>query len=158
MNKLLSLVNYAPLRMGVALGYTIFVVIILVQPNRAPVIDLHLAVETPSLMNQLWFGVGHALLFAVMSLAGCFSFCHRLPLRAALTLAFSVALIVGVGTEIGQLIVSARDPSLFDVAMDFVGASLPMLALWLLFRGKQDSLQPLCFDRHNDTLKVSPTD
>jgi VanZ family protein len=136
LNKLLTLVDSSPVRFGVALGYTLFVTIILVQPTRQPVIDLHLAQETPSLMSQLWFGVGHMLLFAAMTLLWAFSFSQRLPLRAALTIAFCIALLMGVGTEIGQLIVSSRDPSIFDLAMDTVGAGLAAILAYLMLQNR----------------------
>lgn len=140
MNKLLSLLESAPLRSGIALGYTLFVIIILVQPNRQPVIDLHIARETPGLMDQLWFGVGHMMLFAVMALMWLWSFYQRLPLFPALVMAFSVTLLVGVGTEIGQFLISSRDPSLFDLFADFVGTMLPLLAAWMLLHNKQNHL------------------
>ena len=136
LNKLYTLADSSPLRFGVALGYTLFVVIILVQPTHQPVIDLHLSQETPSLMNQLWFGVGHMLLFAVMVLLWAFSFYQRLPLQAAVTLAFCVGLLLGVGTEIGQLIVSARDPSIFDLMTDVLGSALSAIMLYVVLQNR----------------------
>jgi VanZ family protein len=136
LNKLHTLTDSSPLRFGIALGYTLFVVIILVQPTHQPVIDLHLSQETPSLMSQLWFGVGHMLLFALMVLVWAFSFYQRLPLQAAVTLAFCIALLFGVGTEIGQLIVSARDPSLFDLMTDGLGAALSVITLYVVLQNR----------------------
>ncbi|MFN8371940.1 MAG: VanZ family protein [Anaerolineae bacterium] len=132
MEKLFALRESSPLRFGAALGYTLFVIIILIQPNRQPVIDLHIARETPSLLDQVWFGVGHTLLFAAMALIWFWSFYQRLPLYPAAVMAASVALLVGMGTEIGQFIVSSRDPSLWDLGADAFGILLTMVVVYLL--------------------------
>jgi VanZ family protein len=140
MNTLLALRDSSPLRFGLALGYTLFVIIILVQPTHQPMIDLRIARETPSMIDQLWFGAGHMLLFLMMALLWLWAFYHQLPLCPAVWLAFSVTLLIGVGSEIGQFMISSRDPSIFDLAMDTIGTSLPLLMVWLLRHRHEPSL------------------
>ncbi|NWF67665.1 MAG: VanZ family protein [Chloroflexi bacterium] len=137
MSKLLDSRHYLPLRFGVALGYTIFVLIILLQPARQPVIDLHIAQEPPSLERELWFALGHVVLFTALSALWYWGFSGHLPLRAAALLAFCVALLIGVGSELAQLMTTSRNLSLLDLSANAFGGLLLILLIYGISRRRR---------------------
>lgn len=79
--------------------------------------------------------VGHLFLYGVLLLLvfrALVPLQGRLTARAALALAFSV--LYGISDELHQSFVPGRDPALFDVMVDFVGASLVLAATVLVVR------------------------
>ena len=74
---------------------------------------------------------GHLALFGILAVLWYASLTELVSVRWAMFLASLVALLLGVGTELGQSVTEGRGASLFDLVTDGVGISIALgLTRW----------------------------
>ena len=74
---------------------------------------------------------GHLVLFGILAVLWYASLTELVSVRWAMFLASLVALLLGVGTELGQSVTEGRGASLFDLVTDGVGISIALgLTRW----------------------------
>ena len=115
------------LRWGLALAWTAWLALILVQPGAQPVIDIGMQPAPPTLERELGFALAHIVAFALLTVLWWWAFRRHVTLPRALWLAIAIALLVGVVTETLQTLAPDRYPSLLDYSANILG---PLCAAW----------------------------
>lgn len=123
-----------PIRWLVALLWTLWISIILIQPEAQPVIDIGLRPAPPSFERELVFTTGHVIAFGLTALLWWWVMTRYTANPRALIVAVGIALIVGTVTESLQAYTPDRHPSIADFLANVTGASL--VALWLYRHGQ----------------------
>jgi VanZ family protein len=81
--------------------------------------------------TDLGEAIGHLALFGILAVVWYMSLTELVSVRWAMYLASLVALLVAVGTELGQTVIHARGASLFDLVTDGAGISIGLgLTRW----------------------------
>lgn len=111
----------AQLRLLVVAVWGIFAIILTTQSTRIPLVQL-MAVTIAS--TEFGDAVGHAGLFAVLTLVAFLALNIRLTRYHALWLAMIITLLLGTATEISQLMVADRSASLSDRLANYLGVFL----------------------------------
>ena len=127
--RLRNILDSAPVRWLLALGWTLWLSIILIQPEAQPVIDLGLRPAPFSLEREIAFTIAHIVAFMLTTTLWSWAFVFTLPPGRALQIAIAVALLVGVFTETMQTFAPDRYPSLVDYLANVVGVLIATLAL-----------------------------
>jgi len=103
-----------------ALGWTLLLTVLLVQPSSNPVIGPPAPPGQPSPTREVFLTAGHVVTFTVLVLVWRWALVSRLPPRNAMFVAVGFALSFGLITEIAQTFSANRSPSLFDVAANWL--------------------------------------
>ncbi len=123
-----------PVRWLVALVWTLWISIILIQPEAQPVIDIGLRPAPPSFERELVFTAGHVIAFGVTALLWWWVMTRYTANPRALIVSVCITLIIGIVTESLQAYAPDRHPSIADLLANVAGASL--VALWLYRHGQ----------------------
>lgn len=139
MPTLIRFAKFTPVRWLLAFSWTLWLTIILIQPEARPVIDIGVRPAPPSLEREIVFTTGHVVGFALMTGLWWWALVERLSLTRALVAAMLVAFGVGTFSELMQTQTLDRHPSLIDFAANGVGAAV---FAWLLMRWTRNSGRP----------------
>jgi len=118
-------------RVALALAWTLFLTVLLVQPSGDPVIGPPAPPGQPTPMRELLLMTAHLVTFAVLVLVWRWALVPYLSQRGAMFVAVGFALIFGALTEFAQNFSANRDPSLFDVATDWFSTGVVAVICWL---------------------------
>jgi VanZ family protein len=117
-----------------AIAWTIWLSIILIQPETHPIIDIGVRPAPYSLEREIVFTIGHVVAFTITTLLWWWALCKRWSWPRALALAMVIALVVGVFTEYMQTFAPDRHPSLGDYLSNCAG--ILVVAYWLVRRAR----------------------
>ncbi len=105
-----------------ALGWTIWISIILIQPESQPLIDIGVRPAPPTLEREIFFTSLHVIAFATMAALWWWALMERLPHWRALLAAVIIAIGFGIFTESMQAFAPDRYPSFIDLLANISGA------------------------------------
>lgn len=119
------------IRWAAAIAWTIWITILLVQPEADPIIHLGLPTGPQTFLRDLVFSCLHLLAFALTCALWQWALSAVMRLRASIALACVFALSLGAGTEYLQTLTVDRYASWIDLIANCYGA---LLAAWLIWR------------------------
>ena len=102
-------------RRGLALAYSAFVTLVLLQSSAQPVVGPAAPPGMPSFEREIALMLGHLVAFSLLTWVWVWAFHPRLSLKRALLLAVVIGLTLGFVTEAAQAFVPDRGASWFDV-------------------------------------------
>jgi VanZ family protein len=108
---------------------TILLVVLLLQPERQPIINTGIPPGPPSLTRDLFFITGHILWFTLLVILWRWMLTMRFNSASALLLAILIALVVGTSTEFAQKFVPGRGATLIDLFANYVGIALAVIGV-----------------------------
>ncbi|MFO7320758.1 MAG: hypothetical protein DIU68_003435 [Chloroflexota bacterium] len=115
----LALLTSLPIRWSVALAYTVFVTILLVQSSTQPLVGPPAPPGPPDLQRELLLTLGHVVTFSLLVIIWWWAGKALLPAPRALFVAVGFALVFGLITELAQTAMVDRQASLFDLAVNW---------------------------------------
>lgn len=123
------------LRGLIALAYTAFMTLVLLQSSGQPVVGPPAPPGPPTLEREILLTVGHLVAFSLLTVLWTWTFYPRLSLKRALLLAVLIGFGLGFVTEIAQTLVPDRSASGFDMLVNAVS----VLAVALFFYRRETS-------------------
>lgn len=123
-----------PARFVLALLYTALLLVLLLQSNEDPFIPTGVPDGPSTLLRELFFGSVHLASFCVLTALWWWALITRWTSKQALVAAIVLGLAISLLTEWGQSMVPDRSPQLSDIAANFSGGLLWVLAVqrgWL---------------------------
>ncbi len=117
---ILGILQSAPARWIVAIGWTLLLTLLLLQPETEPLIDLGLP-GGQSLWREILFSALHLLAFALTCILWFWTLRRTLPSRRSLFAAAIIAIALGISTEALQSFTPDRHASLIDFLANIGG-------------------------------------
>lgn len=108
-----------PVRWLIALVYTLLVTILLVQSSSQPLIGPPAPAGAPDLKREIELTLGHVGAFSGLVVLWWWALAAILPTPRALFVTVVFAILCGLLTEMAQTLVADRQPSLFDLAVNW---------------------------------------
>jgi len=127
-----------PLRWASAIIWSIWITILLIQPEADPIINLGLPSGPQTFLRELFFTCTHLLAFALTCALWQSALSASMPTRASIALACIIALCLGGCAEYLQTLSPDRYPSWIDFLANCYGS---LLAAWLIWRRTSDHRQ-----------------
>lgn len=118
--SIVGILQSAPARWIVAIGWTLLLTLLLLQPEADPLIDLGLP-GGQSLWREILFSALHLLAFALTCILWFWTLRSALPSRRSLLAAVLIAIALGISTEALQSLTLDRHPSLIDFLANIGG-------------------------------------
>lgn len=109
------------LRWGLALAWTFFLTVLLLQPEVNQIIPTGIAPAPPSFEREALFTVAHLICFSLTALLWGFALSKDVPLTMSLVIAAVFLLSYGFVTELAQGNVAGRSPQLGDIVANITG-------------------------------------
>ncbi len=113
-----------------AIAWSVWICILLLQPEANPIIDLGLPSGPQTLVRETFFTSLHVIAFATTCALWCWTWLGHLRLQSSLVIACVIAIAMGAATESLQSLTPDRHPSLFDFAANVVGTFLAARLIW----------------------------
>lgn len=117
---IIGILQSAPVRCSLAIGWTLLLTLLLLQPETEPLIDLGLP-GGQSLWREIFFSALHLLAFALTCILWFWTLRSALPSRKSLLAAAVIALALGITTEALQSLTLDRHASMIDLLANFGG-------------------------------------
>lgn len=137
MTLALNIINFRPLRWLVTIAWTIFISIVLVQPENQPVINTGIPPGPNTLEREIVFTTLHLIAFGTTCAVWFWAWFGHLSFVRSLMIAVVIAIIIGSVTEYLQTFAPDRHPSFIDFAANAFGALIMAYVIWR----KQNSIQ-----------------
>ena len=118
--SIVGILQSAPARWIVTIGWTLLLTLLLLQPEADPLIDLGLP-GGQSLWREILFSALHLLAFALTCILWFWTLRSALPSRRSLLAAVLIAIALGISTEALQSLTLDRHPSLIDFLANIGG-------------------------------------
>ena len=134
MTRLDTLLQSSVARWVAAISWSVLLIILLLQPEADPLIDLGIPKGQNTLARELAFSALHLVAFSMTTLLWFRALFAGLSFRASLILAGIIALFLGCATEFLQSYTLDRHASLIDLIANIGGT---LLAAYLIWRRKQ---------------------
>ena len=115
----LGIFKSTPARWLLALAYTLFVTVMLVQSSSQPLVGPPAPPGAPDFWREIELTLGHVCAFAGLVVLLWWALLALLPTPRALFVTVAFAVIFGVMTELAQTLVADRQASLFDLAVNW---------------------------------------
>ncbi len=131
MKQMLSWFHHPLLRWTTAIAWSIWLTILLLQPESDPIINLGLPTGPQTFLRELFFTCVHLLAFALTCALWQWALSAVMGLRASIALACIFAICLGASTEYLQTLSPDRYPSWIDLIANCYGA---LLAAWYIWR------------------------
>lgn len=123
--KFHNLSQQIPLRLFVALAYTMLIFVILVQPQAQPVIPTGIPAGPPSWEREAFFSTLHLIGFGTLAALWWWVWEAVTP-QYALAVAALIAITIGMVTEGLQSFVPDRGVQLIDIGANLMGVLLAL--------------------------------
>lgn len=130
---ILGILQSAPARWSLAIGWTLLLTLLLLQPEAEPLIDLGLP-GGQSLWREILFSALHLLAFALTCVLWFWTLRSVLPPRKSLLVAATIALALGMITEGLQSLTLDRHTSVIDFLANIGGVLIAGCMIWLRCR------------------------
>lgn len=130
MDRNLAVFQFAPLRLALAIGWSLLLSLLLLQAEADPVIDLGLPRGDNTLARELAFSTLHLLAFGWTMLCWHWALPRAWRPRKALLIAGALTVTLGVITEVLQTYTLDRHASWLDLAANIGGALTAAGVLW----------------------------
>lgn len=130
MATILPLIQNRPLRWIIALCWTAFMAVLLVQPENQPIISTGIPPAPPTLGRELLFTAGHLIGFSVTCALWFWAWFGHLNLVNSLLMSITITVVFGSITEYLQAYSPERSPSLFDFLANCAGALFVAYIIW----------------------------
>ncbi|MCY3834009.1 MAG: VanZ family protein [Chloroflexi bacterium] len=134
MNHLFQVLQAGPLRLTLAIGWSLLLTLLLLQPEADPVIDLGLPRGDSSLEREIFFIALHLLAFALTCSLWCWALARFVDRRASLYAAVLIAIGLGIATETLQSLTQDRHASPIDLIANLGGALIAARIIWRRWR------------------------
>ena len=129
MAKLFTLLQKQPVRWTMAIGWSIWISILLVLPE-ASLVDMGVPPGPSTSVRELAFTGVHLLAFAAACALWFWAWFGHLRLLASLVLATCITIGIGTLTEYLQMLVPDRYFSWSDFIANYAGALIAALFIW----------------------------
>lgn len=130
---ILGILQSAPACWSLAIGWTLLLTLLLLQPEAEPLIDLGLP-GGQSLWREILFSALHLLAFALTCVLWFWTLRSVLPPRKSLLVAATIALALGMITEGLQSLTLDRHTSVIDFLANIGGVLIAGRMIWLRCR------------------------
>lgn len=130
MVTLLDMIRFRPLRWMITLVWTVFISIILIQPEQNPVISTGIPPGPNTLEREILFTTLHLIAFGTTCGLWFWAWFGHVSLSQSLLLAIVIAIIIGAVTEYMQSFAPDRYPSWIDFFANCTGALLIAQYIW----------------------------
>jgi VanZ family protein len=124
MNTLIAFVNHRFIRWGIALAWTLYLTILLLQPELQPILPTGLPPAPPSLEREIFYTSMHLLFFGITAVLWCFALEKDLSLVMVMLIAALFLVSFGFVTELAQGTVAGRTPQVSDMLANITGVCL----------------------------------
>ena len=114
------LVNQRLFRYAIALGWTITLMVALLQSSSQPVVGPAAPPGDPDPLREVMLTAGHIIGFAGLTFVWWWAFVFTLPSRRALIISVLIALTLGTVTEFLQTAIADRNASFYDFAVNWL--------------------------------------
>lgn len=128
-DHLLMILSRPFFRRVLALGFTLVATVMLVQSSTHPLLGPAAPPEPPDFKREILLTSGHIVVFCVIVLAWWWALLPNLPSGRALFVAVGFALLFGFITELAQSLVPDRQVSAFDLAVNWITASITAVSI-----------------------------
>ncbi len=130
MALVLKFASYRPLRWLGAIVWTIFISILLVQPEQQPLIQTGIPPGPNTLEREIFFTTLHLVAFGATCTVWFWAFFGHIAFVRSLVIAVVIAVIIGSVTEYLQTFSPDRYPSLIDFLANAIGAFIMAYIIW----------------------------
>lgn len=120
---ILGTLQSPPARWSLAIGWTLLLTVLLLQPEADPLIDLGLP-GGQSLWREILFSALHLLAFALTCVLWFWTLRSALPTRTSLFAAATIAVALGISTEALQSLTLDRHSSAIDFLANIGGVAI----------------------------------
>lgn len=130
MSWILPLYDSRAIRWTITLFWTVFLTILLVQPETQPIIPTGIQPAPPSLIREVLFSIVHLIMFGITSFLWCIALESYFDLRLTL---LSVALFIisyGFVTELAQGMSPGRTSQIWDIIANVIGNMIGITLYW----------------------------
>ncbi len=124
------ILNLAPTRWTMAIGWSLLLTLFLLQPEADPIIDLGLPRGDSTLAREAFFSGLHLLAFAVTCALWFYALRGGSDRLKPLLAALGIAIVLGVITEALQSLTLDRYPSFIDLLANIAGALFAARLIW----------------------------
>ena len=131
MDWVLAGLRYTPIRLALALAWSLLLCVLLLQGEADPLIDLGLPRGDNTLLRELAFSTLHLLIFGATCLCWNWALPQTLGARLRLAAACFITIALGVSTEILQGFTLDRHASWLDLVANISGALIGAKLIWL---------------------------
>ncbi len=130
MHRLAAVTQYSPIRLSVAIAWSLLLTLLLLQGEADPVIDLGIPRGENTLARELIFSLVHLLAFGATCVLWFWALPHPWILRKRLFAAGLISIALGIATEFMQTYTLDRHASLIDLAANIGGALIAARIIW----------------------------
>ena len=130
MHRLAAVTQYAPLRLTVALAWSLLLTLLLLQGEADPVIDLGIPRGENTLAREAIFATVHLLAFGATCLFWFWALPRRLRPGKSLIAACLISTAIGIATEFLQTYTLDRHASWIDLAANIGGVLIAARLIW----------------------------
>ena len=130
MDRFVLIFSFAPLRLALAIGWSLLLSLLLLQAEAHPVIDLGIPPGENTVARELAFGIAHLLAFAWTMLCWFWALPRAWrPMNAVIT-ASAIAIALGIVTEVLQTYTLDRHASWLDLVANIGGSLAAARYVW----------------------------
>jgi VanZ family protein len=129
----LGILKSTPVRYVLAITWTLYSTVLLVQSSGNPVVGRPAPPGPPTMDREIILTIGHIVVFSTLVILWQWALSTFRPVRAALFVATGFAVIFGVISELAQFAVPDRTVSLGDLSVNVLAALGASLVIGWMF-------------------------
>lgn len=130
MAVIMSIIKIRPIRWTIILLWTVFISILLIQPESEPLIHTGIPPGSNTLEREIVFTSAHLISFGITCALWFWVWFGHLSLPKSLLLAIVFAIVIGSVTEYLQSYSPDRHPSWIDFFANCTGALIMATIIW----------------------------
>lgn len=130
MASVLSVIQLRTVRWIMVIVWTIFISILLIQPESQPLIDTGIPPGPSTLEREIVFTTAHLIAFGITCALWFWAWFGHLSLPKSLLLGIVCAILIGSVTEYLQSYSPDRHPSWIDFFANCTGAIIMAYVIW----------------------------
>ncbi len=130
MNQLMAVLRSAPIRLTVAISWSLLLSVLLLQAEADPVIDLGIPQGENTLARELAFSTLHLLAFGGTCICWFWALPRKWRPRTNLIAACLITIALGIATEFMQTFTPDRHASWIDLVANISGTVLAARLIW----------------------------
>jgi VanZ family protein len=118
------------LRWATTLLWTIFLTILLLQPETQSIIPTGIQPAPPSIERELFFSTIHLIMFGITAFLWCLALETYFELRLTLVSVGLFIISYGFVTELAQGMIPGRAPQIWDMIANAIGVMIGIAVYW----------------------------